>query len=99
MKQSSGAANGRFPRAFICTVLSVLIFTAATLAGVGVSSLLCEHTEGILRLQKLSPYAGCDLAVEYAVRAARLCRPVLFQLLICWLAAYVHFERWALGAV
>ena len=96
MKHSNISANGRFPRVCICTVLAAAVFAAAALAGVRISSRLFEHADTMLHLQRISPYTGCDLAVEYAVRAARLCRPVLFQLLVCWLAAYVHFERWAL---
>ena len=99
MNHSPAAARSQFPCAFVCTMLSVLFFAAATLLGVWMASLLCTHVEGILRIQYLFPYAGCDLAVEYAVRAARLCLPTLAQLLICWLAAYVSFDKILLAAV
>ncbi len=99
MNQSPAAAKMHFPCAFICTMLSVLIFAASTLLGVWAASLLCAHMDGILHIQRISPYAGCDLAVEYAVRAARLCLPVLTQLFICWLAAYVRFDKILLASV
>lgn len=99
MNHSPAAAKPHFPCAFVCTMLSVMIFAAATLFGVWMASLLRTHMDGVLRIQRLSPYAGCDLTVEYAVRAARLCLPTLAQLFICWLAAYVSFDKILLAAV
>ncbi len=99
MKESGTAAERQFPCAFMCTVLSTLVFAIFTLFGAGLASVLDSGTEGILRIQRISPYTGCDLGVEYAVRAARLCLPVLAQLFICWLAAYVYFDRLLLCVV
>ena len=99
MIESGVVSKRQFPCAFLCTVLSALVLAAFTLLGAGLASLLVTSVDGVLRIQRISPYTGCDLGVEYAVRAARLCLPVLVQLGICWLAAYVCFDRLLLCAV
>ena len=41
----------------------------------------------------MNPYTGCDLAAEYAIRAAFLCRTTLIQTALVWLSGYVCFEK------
>ena len=82
-----------FPHSFVCAMIAVFAFAASIVPGVEIGSLIAENTAGTLGIERILPYAGCDLAPEYCVRAASLCVPTLVYLALIWLCAYVRFEK------
>ena len=93
MDYSVSLGKRQFPRSFLCTWISVLAFAISIPVGVWAVTVLHTHAPFSFTIQSFDPYAGCDLPVEYCVRAARLCLSTIGQLLLVWAAAYVQFEK------
>ncbi|MBQ7939585.1 MAG: hypothetical protein IJ281_04325 [Clostridia bacterium] len=92
MNAPVSAPRTSWNRAF-CSAMFVLAVTAlAVVSGFYLAKLLYGSTLLQLHIQSLDPYAGCDFFTEYAMCAARLCRPLLLQALILWLAPYTAFD-------
>lgn len=80
---------GRDVSAFIYALFVTLIF-----AFWGYAAVLLIFSQGsTVSLLLVDPYAGCRDLPDYAIRAAVLCRPILWQAAILWLSAYTQFEK------
>lgn len=77
---------------------SVFVVIISAFCGYGLAFLFIPAGDA-LTLMSTDPYAGCILPVEYALRAAEMCRPVLMETAVVWISAYVDFEKPLLAAV
>lgn len=75
-------------------ISSVIIF-----AVIGFFGLSVAFPDGMnFELQKIDVYAGCELPVEYIMRAAALCQPVFWLIGLLFVSGYVMFENFFIGA-
>ena len=79
-------------RAFSIALFSLAVTILSAVGGYYLACFLCGGTSFSLSVQSIDPYSGCDLFPEYAVRAARLCRPILLHATVLWLSPYTKFD-------
>lgn len=92
MKRISPTTNAPLDRAFLTAILTLTVTILGVVSGYFIPSLLFNSTAWVLKVQRIQPYAFCDFFAEYAVCAASLCRSVLIESLILWLAPYTKFD-------
>lgn len=93
MDSAERRSRSAVPHSAACLLLSVLAFLLAIPLGILMADALLQYGKFTVSVQFADPYAGCALAVEYAVRAARLCLPTVLYTAGIWAAAYVRFEK------
>ena len=81
------------------TALCALLFLAAAALGYVFAGHLFNGIAGSISIHVQPIYDGCDLAPEYAVRAAALCRPIVLESCLLLWALYVPFEKALLASM
>lgn len=92
MHTGSCAHNVALDRAFSVALLAVAVTAISTAAGYYLGDLCASNSNTAVIIHTTDPYRGCSLFVEWLTRAARLCRPMLLQSLLLWLAPYTKLE-------
>ena len=92
MKRISPISNAPLDRAFLTALLTLAVTVLGVITGYFIPPLLFDGTSWFLEVQRIRPYARCDFFAEYAVCAASLCRSVLIESLVLWLAPYTKFD-------
>lgn len=92
MPQSSCTKKTSLDRAFSLALLAVTATAISGVAGYYLAGLLFDGVVSRITAHELNPYVGCLLPVEYLSRAVQLCRPVLLQVFLLWIAPYTKFD-------
>ena len=82
-----------FSTALSFAVLCALALLSASAAAFPIADAVYLRLNDTLAIHPVELYAGCDLAPEYAARAALLCRGIVFQTFLLLAAHYVSFEK------
>lgn len=99
MEDKSAICNATLNRAFWCALLALTATVLSAIAGYYLAGLLSEFAGYSVTAHTTDPYIGCHLFPEWVTRAARLCRPMLLQSLLLWLAPYTKFDTPLTAAV
>ena len=92
MHTGSCAHKVSLDRAFSAALLAVVITVLSAVAGYYFGDLYVSNSDTDVIIHTTDLYRGCSLFVEWLTRAARLCRPMLLQSLLLWLAPYTKLE-------
>lgn len=91
MKHSS-IASTPLDRAFLVAILTLILTGSGIVCSYFLSPCLFDTTSMSLSIQRIHPYAACDFLVDYALCAVTLCRSILVEALILWLAPYTKLD-------
>ena len=92
MAESSYTRKTPLDRAFSIALLAVTATIISGVAGYYLAILSTDYSSVGVAVQKLNPYMGCQLPPEWLTRGARLCRTVLLQAILLWIAPYTKFD-------
>lgn len=92
MKHSSSIANTPLDRAFLVAVLTLILTGCGVVCSYILAPWLLDDSDISLSIQRIHPYAACDFFVDYAMCAVTLCRSLLVEALILWLAPYTKLD-------
>lgn len=99
MSSSTRIQHKSLSPAAAVTALCALLFLAAAALGYFFAGHLLDGIGGGVSLHVQPIYDGCDLAPEYAVRAATICRPIVLESCLLLWALYVPFEKALLASL
>lgn len=99
MSFSEGYSARRPSRAAAATALSAFLFAAGAAAGHYLAAFLLQSPDQTVSIHAQQLYAACDLAPDYAVRAAVYCTPIIWESALLLLAFYVPFEKALLSSL
>ena len=99
MAESSCTRKVALDRAFCIALLSVAVSVFSVVIGYYLAIHFSEAGFGDIEIREVNPYIGCQLLPEWISRAAGLCRPVLLQALLLWIAPYTKFDAYLTAAV
>ena len=92
MKHSSSTAGAPLDRAFLVAVLTLILTGSGVISAYFLSPCLFDGAAMSLSVQRIHPYAACDFLADYAMCAVTLCRSLLIEALIIWLAPYTKLD-------
>ena len=93
MGDTPGIRKVTVDRAFSVALLAIVISVISSVAGYYLAGMVTIGGITSVSLQIADPYVGCELFPEWAARAAQICRPVLIQSLLLWIAPYTKFDK------
>ncbi|MBQ1976243.1 MAG: hypothetical protein IIW82_03775 [Clostridia bacterium] len=99
MAESSCTRKVALDRAFCIALLSVAVSVVSVVIGYYLAIRFSEAGFGDIAIREVNPYKGCQLLPEWISRAAGLCRPVLLQAFLLWIAPYTKFDALLTAAV
>ncbi len=91
MKHSS-IASTPLDRAFLVAILTLILTGSGIVCSYLLFPCLFDTTSMSLSIQSIHPYETCDFLVDYALCAVTLCRSILVEALILWLAPYTKLD-------
>lgn len=99
MDSTAVFSKRKFPRALGCALVSVWAFALCMPLGLLAADWTATLSDMSFYVQECDPFAACTGAEAYAERFCALCLPSLSALLIVWIAAYTHFEKFLLSVL
>lgn len=86
-------------RAFAAALFAIVISVISSVAGYYLADTFLTGSSSAVSFRYVDPYLGCEIFPEFVSRAAQICRVVLLQAILLWIAPYTRFEKPLTAAV